>query len=94
MTGRILRIELRRSAALSIGLLSLVAGTVLLLTSTQFFVGRWMQLAIFSRSMLMVSLPFALAGGAWLGQRDARYRVNELFASTVRPRWQRVVPTA
>ncbi|WP_433552780.1 hypothetical protein ACQP08_04920 [Micromonospora zamorensis] len=94
MTGRILHIELRRSAALSIGLLSLVTGTVLLLTSTQFFVGRWMQLAIFSRSMLMVSLPFALAGGAWLGQRDARYRVNELFASTVRPRWQRVVPTA
>ncbi|MCG5468613.1 hypothetical protein LADH09A_002481 [Micromonospora sp. LAH09] len=94
MTGRILRIELRRSAALSVALLSLVTGTVLLLTSTQFFAGRWMQLAISSRSLLMVLLPFALAGGAWLGQRDARYRVTELFASTVRPRWQRVVPTA
>ncbi|MET7372528.1 hypothetical protein [Micromonospora arida] len=94
MTGRILRIELRRSAALGVGLLSLVTGTVLLLTSTQIFVGRWMQLAISSRSMLVVSLPFALAGGAWLGQRDTRYRVNELFASTVRPRWHRVIPTA
>ncbi|RQX12848.1 hypothetical protein DDE19_27670 [Micromonospora ureilytica] len=94
MTGRILRIELRRSAALGIGLLLLVTGAALLLSSTELFAGRWMQLAVFARSMLMVLLPLALAGGAWMGRRDARHRVNELFASTVRPRWQRVVPTA
>ncbi|MEU8253816.1 hypothetical protein AB0C06_06060 [Micromonospora inaquosa] len=94
MTGRILRIELRRSAALGIALLLLVLGAVLLLSSTRFFAGRWMQLAVLARSTLVVLLPLALAGGAWLGRRDARYRVNELFASTVRPRWQRVVPTA
>ncbi|WP_444949977.1 hypothetical protein [Micromonospora ureilytica] len=94
MTGRILRIELRRSAALGIGLLLLVTGAALLLSSTEFFAGRWMQLAVLARSMLMVLLPLALAGGAWMGRRDARHRVNELFASTVRPRWQRVVPTA
>ncbi|MGW2622986.1 hypothetical protein [Micromonospora taraxaci] len=94
MTGRILRIELRRSAAVAIALLMLVTGTVLLLTATQFFAGRWMQLAVTTRTMLMVLLPLALAGGAWLGRRDARCRVDELFASTVRPRWQRVGPTA
>ncbi|MEU1241490.1 hypothetical protein ABZ388_14120 [Micromonospora parva] len=94
MTGRILRIELRRSAALGVGLLLLVTGAALLLSSTQFFAGRWMQLAVLARSTLIMLLPLALAGGAWLGRRDARCRVNELFASTVRPRWQRVVPTA
>ncbi|WP_433266964.1 hypothetical protein ACQPWR_04845 [Micromonospora vinacea] len=94
MTGRILRIELRRSAALGTALLILVTGAALLLSSTQFFAGRWMQLAVMARSLLMVLLPLALAGGAWMGRRDARHRVDELFASTVRPRWQRVIPTA
>ncbi|WFE50212.1 hypothetical protein [Micromonospora sp. WMMD1155] len=94
MTGRILRIELRRSAALGVALLSLVIGAALVLTSTEFYAGRWMQLAITARMMLMVLLPLALAGGALLGRRDARCRVGELFASTVRPRWQRVGPTA
>ncbi|MEO3770246.1 hypothetical protein [Micromonospora sp. B9E7] len=94
MTGRILRIELRRSAALGVALLSLVTGTALALTSTEFYAGRWMQLAITVRLLLMVLLPLALAGGAWLGRRDARHRVDELFASTVRPRWQRVGPVA
>ncbi|MEU1588883.1 hypothetical protein [Micromonospora sp. NPDC005710] len=94
MTARILRIELRRTAALGIAMLMLVTGAALLLSATPSFAGRWMQLAVMARSMLMVLLPLALAGGAWMGQRDARYRVNELLASTVRPRWQRVIPTA
>ncbi|MGW4464590.1 hypothetical protein [Micromonospora sp. NPDC004704] len=94
MTGRFLRVELRRSAAGGIALLMLVVGTAMLLSSTQFFAGRWMQLAVNTRSMLMVLLPLALAGGAWLGRRETRHRVDELFASTVRPRWHRVVPTA
>ncbi|MEU8422597.1 hypothetical protein AB0C15_17155 [Micromonospora sp. NPDC048835] len=94
MTGRILRIELRRSAAVPTALLLLVTGTTLLLTGTNFFAGRWMQLALTTRTMLMVLLPLTLAGGAWLGRRDARHRVDELFASTVRPRWQRVGPGA
>ncbi|MFG1914081.1 hypothetical protein [Micromonospora sp. NPDC048898] len=94
MIGRILRIELRRSAALGVGLLLLVTGVPLLLTSTLFFAGRWMQLAVIARSMLVVLLPLALAGGAWLGRRDARNRVDELFTSTARPRWHRTTVTA
>lgn len=92
--GRILRIELRRSAAVPIGLLLLLAGTGLLLSYPQWFTGRWMALAVTTRSTLMVIWPLALAGGAWLGRREARSRVGELFASTARPRWQRTLPTA
>ncbi len=93
--GRILRIELRRSpATVIIALLSVGVGLSALLSYPQGFAGRWMQLAVVTRMTLLVLLPLALAGGAWLGRRDAHYRVNELFAGTVRPRWQRVLPTA
>ncbi|MEU8327363.1 hypothetical protein [Micromonospora sp. NPDC048839] len=94
MIGRILRIELRRSAALGVALLLLATGVPLLITSTQFFAGRWMLLAVIARSILVVLLPLALAGGAWLGRRDARHRVGELFTSTARPRWHRTTVTA
>ncbi|MEV0396343.1 hypothetical protein [Polymorphospora rubra] len=94
MMGRILRIELRRSAAVGVALLLLVIGAMALLSSTQGFAGRWMQLAVSVRAGLLVLWPLALAGGAWLGRRDARNRVDELFASTGRPRWQRILPTA
>lgn len=94
MIGRILRIELRRSAALGVAVLLLVTALATALPYTHFFAGRWMQLAIMNRSALMVLVPLALAGGAWIGRRDARHRVDELFASTVLPRWQRVLPTA
>ncbi|GAA3384012.1 hypothetical protein [Cryptosporangium minutisporangium] len=94
MTGRILRLELRRSAAVGIGALSLLVGGGLLLSFPEGFAGRWMQLAVFARSLLLVTWPLALAGGAWLGRREARSRVGELFASTPRPRAQRILPTA
>ena len=92
--GRILRIELRRSPAMLVALLSAVTGAGLLVSYPASFAGRWMQLAVATRLDLLVLLPLALAGGAWLGRRDALHRVDELFASTVRPRWQRVLPTA
>lgn len=94
MTGRILWIELRRSAAAGVALLSLAVTAALLLAFAEEFAGRWIQLAVSARLLLIVWWPLALAGGAWLGLREARSRVGELFASTVRPRWQRVAPTA
>ncbi|ROO58714.1 hypothetical protein EDC02_0481 [Micromonospora sp. Llam0] len=92
MTGRIMKTELRRSAVPGIALLLLVVGAVFTLTSTEFFAGRWTQLALYSRGSLLLLIPLALAGGAWLGRRDRRSRVGELFATTVRPRWQRILP--
>lgn len=91
---RILGIELRRSAAVWVGLLVLAVGAALLLTYTQNFAARWMQLAFATRVMLFVMWPLALAGGAWMGRRDRASRVGELFATAARPRWQRVLPTA
>ena len=92
--GRILRIELRRSTATAVALLSLVVGAVSLASDTALFAGRGMQLAVAARFLLLLLCPLALAGGAWLGRREARSRVVELFATTVRPRWQRTLPTA
>ncbi|MFF3853844.1 hypothetical protein [Micromonospora sp. NPDC002575] len=94
MTGRIMRIEVRRSAVPGIALLLLIAGAALMLTITGGYSGRWTQLAAYARSTLMLLMPLALAGGAWLGRRDRRHRVDELFGTTVRPRWQRSVPLA
>ncbi|WP_432970700.1 hypothetical protein [Dactylosporangium sp. CA-233914] len=91
--SRILGLELRRSAAAGAGLLALATGA-LLLTFPQAFAGRWLQLAVTGRLLLMVLVPVALAAGAWLGRREGRSRVGELFASTARPRWQRVLPPA
>jgi hypothetical protein len=87
-------IELRRSAAIGVGLLLLAVGAGLLLSFMEGFAGRWIQLASGLRVSLFALWPLALAGGAWLGRRDARSRVGELFATTARPRWQRVLPTA
>ncbi|GIJ73579.1 hypothetical protein [Virgisporangium ochraceum] len=90
----IFRIELRRSSAVWSALLALSLGVAVLVSFPQGFAGRWIQLASAGRTMLLVLVPLALAGGAWLGRREARSRVGELFATTARPRWRRVLPTA
>lgn len=94
MTGRIMKTEVRRTAVPGIALLLLVIGAAFTLLSTEFFAGRWTQLALYGRGSLLLLIPLALAGGAWLGRRDGRSRVGELFATTVRPRWQRTLPLA
>ncbi|GGL04278.1 hypothetical protein [Mangrovihabitans endophyticus] len=94
MTARILRIELRRSVAVPVALVLAAVGTALLLTFTEGFAGRWMQLAVAGRVLLAALWPLTLAGGVWMGRRDARSRVGELFATTARPRRQRVRPAA
>ncbi|WP_433087736.1 hypothetical protein ACQP1P_17545 [Dactylosporangium sp. CA-052675] len=93
-TGRIARLELRRSAAAVVAVLTFAAGTALLLTFPQGFAGRWLQLAVALRLLLMFLFPVALAGGAALGRREAAAGVGELFASTPRPRGQRMLVTA
>ncbi|MFV2017044.1 hypothetical protein [Micromonospora sp. LOL_023] len=94
MTGRIVWTEVRRSAVPGLAVLFLVVCVGLTLTSIEFFAGRWTQLMMYGRGSLVLLFPLALAGGAWLGRRDRRHRVGELFATTVRPRWQRIFPLA
>jgi len=91
--SRILRIELRRSAALGAVLILLLAGAVLLYAAPQRWSSGWMSLAMIQREYLVLLWPLALAVGAWQARREHRSNVGELFASTARPRVQRMVPT-
>ncbi|WIM96347.1 hypothetical protein ACTOB_008537 [Actinoplanes oblitus] len=92
--SRILRIEIRRSAALGSALILLVAGVALLylFDETDWPTG-WMQLAMTQRLYLAVLWPLALAAGAWEGRRERQANMTELLATTPRPRVHRAVPT-
>ncbi|MDM4720227.1 hypothetical protein QTQ03_11810 [Micromonospora sp. WMMA1363] len=90
--SRVLRVELRRSAAAGALLALLVAGAVLLYTAPQRWSAGWMPLAMIQREYLVLLWPLALAAGAWQARREHRSRVAELFASTARPRAQRILP--
>ena len=91
--SRMLRIELRRSAALGSALVLLAVGVVLLGSERTLFSTGWMQLAMTQRLFLALLWPLALAAGAWQARREHRSHVAELFAGTPRPRAHRVVPT-
>jgi hypothetical protein len=94
MTARVVGLQLRHSSAAVVAVLSFGIGTALLLTFPQGFAGRWLQLAVALRLLLIILFPIALAGGAALGRREARAGLTELLASTPRPQWQRTLATA
>ena len=93
MGVRILRIELRRSVALLATLLIAAAGLFVIYASIEPD-ASWMDLVVRQRTLLVLILPFALGAGAWQGIRERRSKVEELFDTTPRPRWRRVLPTA
>lgn len=93
MGARILRIELRRSAALGAALVIAAVGAFVLFASNPPY-PSWMELVIVQRDILQLTWPLALAAGAWQGIRERRSRVDELIATTPRPRWWRVLPVA
>jgi hypothetical protein len=93
MGVRILRIELRRSVALWAALVIAAVGVFVLFASNEPY-GSWMQLVIVQRDIMQLTWPLALAAGAWQGIRERRSRVEELLATTPRPRWQRVLPVS
>jgi hypothetical protein len=91
--SRVLRIELRRSAAAGTALVLLLTGAMLLYAARQNWASGWMPLAMVQRQYLVLLWPLALAAGAWQARREQRSNVAELFASTARPLAQRVAPT-
>jgi hypothetical protein len=93
VTGRILRIELRRSTAVWAALLLAATGAFLLRALNPPY-GTWMEVAVVQRDMMQLTWPLALAAGAWQAYRERRSRVEELVATTPRPRWRRVQPIA
>ncbi|KXK63922.1 hypothetical protein AWW66_00245 [Micromonospora rosaria] len=88
----ILGVELRRSAALGAALTTVAAGVVALYVAPGRWSTGWMALAIAIREYLILMWPLALAAGAWQGRREHRTKVGELFATTARPRAQRMLP--
>src|SRR5262249_32163278 len=93
MDARILRIELRHSLALWAGLLIAAVGVFVLFASNPPY-RSWLELAVFQRDTMQLTWPLALAAGALQGIRERRSRVEELLATTPRPRRRRVLPTA
>ncbi len=96
---RVLRIELRRSAALWAGLLTVVVSLGMFYSlsgpwwkGTSGWTEEWSTLALWQRWLLLETWPLALGIGAWQGRRDARSTMDELASSTPRPAWQRVLP--
>jgi hypothetical protein len=89
---RILRIELRRSAVLWVGLMLLTFGTWLLYAARSRWTTGYMLLAMDQRWYLPLLTALAVAAGAWQACREHRSRVAELFASVPRPRAHQVVP--
>lgn len=99
MSGRVLRIELRRSSAWVAGLLVAalgIAGLLSLAATREGYVWdpQWTTLATFERVMLIVLWPLVLGAGAWQSRRDRCSRAEELLGTTARPAWRRVLPTA
>ena len=92
--SRILRIELRRSAAAGSALsLAVIGSLALYFADGIMFSTGWMQLAMSQRLFLVLLWPLMLAAGAWQARREHRTNVGELFATTPRPLPQRVLPT-
>ena len=94
MTGaRILGIELRRSVALWAGLLIAAVGVFVLFASHPPY-QSWMELVVVQRDIMQLTWPLALAAGAWQARRERASRVEELVATTPKPRRRRVLPIA
>ncbi|OJF14413.1 hypothetical protein [Couchioplanes caeruleus] len=87
-------IQLRRSAAPFCLLLLLVLGLTSLFASPGVWIEGWLFLGTGQRTYLVFLWPLALALGAWQMRQEHRAGVDELFAGTAKPRWQRVTVTA
>ena len=97
----ILRTELRRSTApvAGVGFLVVSLGLIYGLSGpwhkgTAAWNEQWTGLAQWTRYLTLFLWPLVLRTGAWQGLRDHRSRVSELFATSPRPAWRRVLPTA
>jgi hypothetical protein len=96
---RALGIELRRSAALWTGVLTLGVALGLFYgfsgpwgKGAEAWTEEWTNLARWLRYHLMLLWPVALAAGAWQGRREHRSKMDELLTTVPRPPLLRVLP--
>ncbi|MFG3257598.1 hypothetical protein [Streptomyces sp. NPDC048172] len=101
MNGRVLRVELRRSAAPWTAALLLTAALAFLYLipgpwsrGTVRWTDQWTSVALWTRTLLIYLWPLAVGFGALQGLRDHRSRMAELLTSTPRPAWHRAATRA
>ncbi|MGM1060353.1 hypothetical protein [Saccharothrix sp. Mg75] len=92
---KILGIELRRTAAVVVAVLTALVVLLMLnwgpsTKNSTAWTRQWSSMVEWSRFMLVFAVPLVLGAGALQGMRDRRSGVDELFATTPRPRAQRV----
>ncbi|MFI8460214.1 hypothetical protein [Kitasatospora sp. NPDC085464] len=96
MNGRLLRVELKRSAAPWAGVLVLLGSLAVFFlidgiwwSGTAGWVAQWTPMAMWTRYLLALWWPLVVGVGAVYGLRDSRSRVAELLVTTPRPAWRR-----
>ncbi|MFD8597619.1 hypothetical protein ACFV1L_21715 [Kitasatospora sp. NPDC059646] len=96
MNARVLRTELRRSAAPWPGLLVLGGSLAVLFAidgiwwrGTAGWTAQWTSMALWTRWLLGFWWPLVVGAGALYGLRDARSGTAELLGSVPRPAWRR-----
>lgn len=96
MNGRVLGIELKRSAAPWPGIVVLVCSLAVFCLidgiwwrGTAGWTAQWTSMALWTRSLLGFWWPLVVGVGALYGLRDSRSRMDELLTTTPRPAWSR-----
>ncbi|MFJ1793249.1 hypothetical protein [Kitasatospora griseola] len=96
MNARVLRTELRRSAAPWAGLLVLGGSAAVLFLidgiwwrGTAGWTAQWTSMAMWTRWLLAFWWPLSVGVGALYGLRDARSGTAELFGTVPKPAWRR-----
>jgi hypothetical protein len=86
-------VELRRGAPPLLAVAVAAAGIGFLFVHPADWSGRWLGLAGYLRTELILLAPLTAAVAAWQGGRERRRGLVELLASTARPGWQPMVWT-
>ncbi|MFI2609105.1 hypothetical protein [Kitasatospora sp. NPDC018619] len=96
MNGRLLRTELRRSAAPWAGLVVLGGSLAVFFliggvwwNGTAGWTAQWTSMAMWTRYLLAFWWPLVVGLGAAYGLRESRSRMPELLATTPLPAWRR-----
>ncbi|WP_049650860.1 hypothetical protein [Kitasatospora sp. MY 5-36] len=96
MNARVLRTELKRSAAPWAGVVVLGGSLAVFLPFDAFWwhgtagwTAQWTTMAFWTRSLLAFWWPFVIGVGAVYGLREPRSRMTELLTTTPRPAWRR-----
>ncbi|MGW1177578.1 hypothetical protein ACWD4P_28140 [Kitasatospora sp. NPDC002543] len=96
MNGRVLRTELKRSAAPWAGAVVLAGSLAVLFLidgiwwrGTAGWTAQWTTMAMWTRYLLSFWLPLVVGIGAVYGLREPRSRMTELLTTTPLPAWRR-----